>query len=111
MNDPFKLFSVIFVLILLPFERVESDIKTTSNEKILFESLFQKYDKRLRPSDTIEIKLSLNLNQIITLIEQEQTLIVNVFIDHEWTDQRLKWNPKKYRNISMLRVPSDYIWM
>jgi hypothetical protein len=69
-------------------------IKTTAyNRTVIVEAeaklvkkIFENYNKRLRPSDTVEIKFSLYLNQIITLIEQEQIIVLNVFLDHEWID-------------------------
>ena len=55
-------------------------------ESRLLKKLFQNYDKFLRPADTVEIKFSLYLNQIITLIEREQIIVLNAFLDHEWID-------------------------
>jgi hypothetical protein len=79
-------------------------------EKRLIQDLFENYDKSNKPSDTVDIKFSLNLNQIITLIEQDQILVLNVFLDHQWIDPRLKWNPNEYLNITLLRVKSDLFW-
>ena len=52
--------------------------------------MFNNYNKKVRPADTVEIKFSLYLNQIITLMEQEQIIVLNVFLDHEWID-RIKY--------------------
>jgi hypothetical protein len=79
-------------------------------EKRLIDKLFSNYDKNVNPSDSVEIKFSLNLNQIITLIEQEQILVLNVFLDHEWIDTRLKWNPDEFHNITLIRVKSELFW-
>lgn len=80
------------------------------SEKQLIDKLLQKYDKNMRPSDTVEIKFSLYLNQIVTLIEQEQIFVINVFLDHEWLDERLKWDPTQHFNVSLLRISSDLLW-
>lgn len=29
----------------------------------------------------------------------------------QWTDYRLSWDPKKYDNIQLLRVPSTMVWL
>lgn len=79
-------------------------------EQALIDKLFKNYNKKLRPAGTVEVKFSLNLNQIINLIEKDQIIILNVFIDHEWIDNRLKWDPAEYGNISILRISSDQIW-
>ncbi len=80
------------------------------SEKHLISKLFNNYDKKSRPSDTVQVKFSLYLNQIITIIEQEQILLINVFLDHEWLDERLKWNPSENNNINLLRISSDLLW-
>ena len=79
-------------------------------EKSLFKILLTDYDKKIRPSDSVEVKFALNLNQIITLIEQDQIIVLNVFLDHEWKDERLCWNPADFNNISLLRISSDLLW-
>jgi hypothetical protein len=53
-------------------------------EKNLIESLLRSYDKKIRPLGTIQVKFALNLNQLITLIEKDQIIVINAFIDHEW---------------------------
>jgi hypothetical protein len=86
--------------------------KLVNEEKMLIDKLLKddKYDKNMRPEDTVQIKFSLYLNQIITLIEQEQILVLNVFLDHEWRDKRLQWKPENHRNISLLRIDSELLW-
>lgn len=79
-------------------------------EQSLIKKLLINYDKKHRPSDRTEIELSVYLNQIVSLIEQEQTLILNVFVDHEWIDGRLKWEPSKFNNITLIRIKSELLW-
>lgn len=106
------------ILIFLTFLAVLEGIHTTrklntsivDSERSLLKTILNDYDKNLRPSDTVEVKFSLYLNQIITLIEQEQIVVLNVFLDHEWRDERLTWNPIDYNNITLLRIPSDLLW-
>ncbi len=61
-------------------------------EQNLIESLFKNYNKYLRPPGTVQVRFALNLNQIIYLLEKEQIIVLNAFIDHEWTDTRLSWS-------------------
>jgi hypothetical protein len=61
-------------------------------EQLLLDKLITNYNKNLRPPHgTVQIKFSLNLNQIINLIEKDQIIVINAFIDHEWVDKRLSW--------------------
>ena len=104
-----KIFSIIYCLlnILIIISAYKNIIDA---EKELIKKIFKDYDKKLRPSDKVEIKFSLYLNQIISLIEQEQILVINAFLDHEWTDPRLSWNQTEFNNITLLRINSDLVW-
>ncbi len=88
-----------------------SETPKVETEKKLIDKLLYNYDRNMRPADTVNIKFSLYLNQIITLIEQEQIVVLNVFLDHEWKDNRLQWMPSEHANISLLRISSDFLWM
>lgn len=105
--------TLILIIILLSIESLTpkriQNLKMET-EKLLTDKLFKYYDKKLKPSDSVEIKFALNLNQIITLIEQEQIIVINTFIDHEWIDERLSWDPTEYGNITLLRINSDLLW-
>lgn len=85
-------------------------IADPEKEQLLISKLFKAYNRRLKPSGTIEIKFALNLNQIVNLIEKEQIIVLNVFLDHEWIDTRLKWDPAEHNNITLLRVSCEQIW-
>ena len=60
-------------------------------EQMLIEKLFKDYNKKIRPSGTVEVKFSLNINQIVNLLEKDQIMVINAYVDHEWVDKRLKW--------------------
>ena len=36
--------------------------------------------------------------------EKNQVLTTNIWLDHEWTDEMLTWNPAEFNNITKLRV-------
>ena len=86
------------------------EMRTPEMEQKLLNKLFKNYNKKLKPSGTVEIKFALNLNQIINLVEKDQIVILNVFLDHEWIDNRLRWDPAEFNNITLLRISSDLVW-
>ena len=103
----------LFVFILATVQPNNTDSNKLKNERYthyLYKNLLKSYDKEMKPSDSVEIKFALNLNQIVTLIEREQILVINVYLDHEWIDKRLKWNPNEYNNITQLRINSEKLW-
>lgn len=81
-----------------------------STEQLLIERLFKNYNKKSRPNGTVQIKFALNLNQIVNLNQKDQIIVLNAFIDHEWIDDRLAWDPAMFDNISIIRVSGDQLW-
>ncbi|XP_022424037.1 acetylcholine receptor subunit delta isoform X2 [Delphinapterus leucas] len=73
-----------------------------NEEERLIRHLFEEkhYNKELRPAvhkeETVGVTLALTLSNLISL---------------GWTDSRLKWEAKDFGNISVLRLPSDMVWL
>nr|KAF6494239.1 cholinergic receptor nicotinic delta subunit [Rousettus aegyptiacus] len=88
-----------------------------NEEERLIRHLFveKAYNKELRPAarkeESVEISLALTLSNLISLKEVEETLTTNVWIEHGWTDSRLQWDKEEFGNISILRLPSDMLWL
>ncbi len=66
-------------------------VSMENQEQALISKLFKNYKKNQKPDETVGIKFALNLNQIVSIKSKDQIFNLNVFLDHEWTDQRLKW--------------------
>ena len=43
--------------------------------------------------------------------EKNQVLTTNVWFDHEWYDELLKWDPNEFGGIVSLQIPCDKIWL
>ncbi|XP_040828396.1 acetylcholine receptor subunit delta isoform X1 [Ochotona curzoniae] len=88
-----------------------------NEEERLIQYLFTEkgYNKELRPAarkeDSVDISLALTLSNLISLKEVEETLTTNVWMEHGWTDSRLQWDKAEFGNISVLRLPSDMVWL
>ena len=50
-------------------------------------------------------------NKIIFQDEKNQVLTTNVWFDHEWYDELLKWDPNDFGGIVSLQIPCDKIWL
>lgn len=105
---------IVFILIYLDISAQSNndyreDIINLDKEQELIDKLLKKYDKKSRPSGTLNVKFALNLNQIINLIEKDQIMILNAFIDHEWTDKRLTWS-KLFKKFSKFLILSKIIF-
>ncbi|XP_068215647.1 neuronal acetylcholine receptor subunit alpha-10-like [Palaemon carinicauda] len=92
------------------------EIKLEDNdEKRLLDSLMRGYDRDVRPvrnaSHPIVIKLSITLTQIFDMDEKNQVLTTNVWLDQEWIDELLQWDPADYNGLGTIRLPCERIWL
>uniref|UniRef100_A0A8C5J6L6 Cholinergic receptor nicotinic gamma subunit n=1 Tax=Junco hyemalis TaxID=40217 RepID=A0A8C5J6L6_JUNHY len=89
-------------------------VSCRNQEEKLFQDLMSNYNPQLRPArgdEIIDVSLKLTLTNLISLNEREETLTTNVWIEMQWSDYRLSWDPEKYDNIQLLRVPSTMVWL
>ncbi|XP_077008178.1 acetylcholine receptor subunit gamma [Tamandua tetradactyla] len=85
-----------------------------SQEERLLADLMRSYDPHLRPAerdeDVVNVSLKLTLTNLISLNEREEALTTNVWIEMQWCDYRLRWDPQDYEGLWVLRVPSTMVW-
>ncbi|KAM4747684.1 neuronal acetylcholine receptor subunit beta-4 [Rhinophrynus dorsalis] len=91
--------------------------RAADSEERLMSTLLRKdrYNKLIRPAynntQLVSIQLQLSLAQLISVNEREQIMTTNVWLNQEWVDYRLTWNPAEYDGIKKLRIPSQQIWL
>nr|XP_061810567.1 acetylcholine receptor subunit beta-like [Nerophis lumbriciformis] len=56
------------------------------------------------------VRVGMTLSQLVSLNEKNGEMTTNVFMNLEWKDYRLSWNPKDYDDISVLRIPANKVW-
>ncbi|VDN05347.1 unnamed protein product [Thelazia callipaeda] len=100
---------LILYIILLPAVSGNADANR------LFEDLLADYNKLVRPvdnkSDALVVRFKLKLSQLLDVHEKNQIMTTNVWLQHTWTDNKLKWDPEEYGGVNVLYVPSDMIWI
>lgn len=96
---------------------VEDYLRDLSDEDRLIKHILKKYEYRgtlSRPvhrfNDIMTIYFGLQLIQIVDLDEKEQTLTLNVWVDHTWTDIHMMWNKSDYGGVDSIHIPADKIW-
>ncbi|EHB04483.1 Acetylcholine receptor subunit beta [Heterocephalus glaber] len=81
----------------------------------LREKLFSSYDSSVRPArevgDPVRVSIGLILAQLISLNEKDEEMSTKVYLDLEWTDYRLSWDPAKHDGIDMLRITAQSVWL
>ncbi|CAD5208516.1 unnamed protein product [Bursaphelenchus xylophilus] len=86
----------------------------TEEQRLLYH-LMRTYERSVRPvrnaSTTITVKLGMTLTNIFDIDEKSQVLTINVWLDQEWKDELLAWEPKQFSGITSIRLPCDTIWL
>ncbi|MFH4981923.1 hypothetical protein AB6A40_008632 [Gnathostoma spinigerum] len=81
----------------------------------LMETLLINYNKSVRPvrnaSDALVVKFGANLCRLIDVDEVNQVLITSLWLEIQWTDDKLRWNPKEWGNITKVHILSNQIWI
>ncbi|VDO41445.1 unnamed protein product [Onchocerca flexuosa] len=84
-----------------------------TDEQRLLRYLLNHYEKAVRPvrnaSNTVVVKMGMTITNIFDMDEKNQVLTINVWLDQEWRDELLVWNPKEFGGIESVRVPCDLI--
>ncbi|KAH3755061.1 hypothetical protein DPMN_189744 [Dreissena polymorpha] len=84
------------------------------NEYRLVRDLFVAYDKRVRPavhwSQSVNTTYGVALAQIIDVDEKNQIITTNCWLNQNWLDPKLRWEPHKYGNITVIGVPFTDVW-
>ena len=82
-------------------------------------------------SDRLTVHMRLKLSQVIGVVSEvlecgeveltvtvlslqdmrRQILTTNVWVEQEWADYKLAWNPESYGGVKYLHVPSQDIWL
>jgi hypothetical protein len=61
-----------------------NQLARSEKEQLLISRLLKTYNNKQKPPGTVNVKMAMNLNQIINVIEKDQVFVLNVFLDHEW---------------------------
>ncbi|XP_055874412.1 neuronal acetylcholine receptor subunit alpha-10-like isoform X3 [Biomphalaria glabrata] len=107
--------SLYCVLIALWLALAAAAVRDKTDETRLIEAMMMNYNPAARPvynaSHTVVVKFGITLTQISDMDEVNQVLTINVWLEQEWTDERLTWDPKGYNNLKILRIPCEKLWL
>lgn len=85
-----------------------------TDEQRLLSNLMTSYSSETRPvynaSHAVEVRVGITLTQLFDVDERNQVLTLNVWLDQEWKDEKLVWNPADYNGLDILRIPCTKIW-
>ncbi|KAG5261289.1 hypothetical protein AALO_G00302240 [Alosa alosa] len=87
----------------------------TEGENNLMKQLFTGYNLKVRPAERpdqkVVVRVGMVLASFVALNMKDEEMNTIVIMNLEWTDHRLRWDPKGYDNIKVLRVASGKVWL
>ena len=105
-------YSLLFLFMVLIFHSVKSTSYETVN--LLHSDLSTNYNKDIRPEldlgSRTMVKVGLYLVTLAKLDEIKGQISIVGFLNLEWTDNKLNWEPDKYNNVTHTYIPADKIW-
>ncbi|XP_074030506.1 nicotinic acetylcholine receptor alpha 10 subunit isoform X1 [Leptinotarsa decemlineata] len=116
---------IIFVLMLFQYPYVKSAQSGFTTTKLspqplwnsthtdkLRQDLLLNYDKFARPSqhfNATQVRLGMSIKHI-EVNELKSSLTVYCWLRLVWNDEKLKWNPEEYGNLSVLHLAEHEVW-
>ncbi|KAG8199968.1 hypothetical protein JTE90_006212 [Oedothorax gibbosus] len=98
----------VFLLIL-------GSVRGNDDAKRLYDDLINGYNSLIRPvgnnSDRLTVKMGLRLSQLIDVNLKNQIMTTNVWVEQEWNDYKMRWDPDDYGGVTKLHVPAELIWL
>ncbi|CAB3400753.1 unnamed protein product [Caenorhabditis bovis] len=91
-------------------------VSCSSDEYRLLSDLRHNYDPYERPvansSEPLVVSVKIYLQQILDVDEKNQVITLVAWIEYQWTDYKLKWDPSEYGSIKDIRIPgnANAIW-
>ncbi|XP_050540524.1 acetylcholine receptor subunit alpha-like [Daktulosphaira vitifoliae] len=102
------------ILILCIFFLNISGYLMNQDAKRLYDDLLSNYNKLVRPvinnSEPLAVKIKIKLSQLIDINLKHQIMTTNLWVEQNWYDYKLAWNPKEYGGVEGLHVPSENLW-
>lgn len=106
---------LVVVTAISSFVAMFPSVAANEDAKRLYDDLLSNYNRWIRPvgnnSDRLTVKMGLRLSQLIDVDLKNQIMTTNVWVEQEWNDYKLKWNPDDYSGVDTLHVPAEHIWL
>ncbi|CAF3973801.1 unnamed protein product [Rotaria sp. Silwood2] len=107
----FSLCTIIIILFINEIYEINGNVEA----KLLLHELMKDYNKYVLPvpsvNHIVNVSLGLKLSQLSDIDERNQIMTTNVWLEHEWTDYKLTWDPSQYGGIEVVEIPSSDIWV
>ncbi len=97
--------TLLFLFVVIISSQLEIIIEK-SHETLLLDSIFENYDKRIRPvkdyHTPVVVNFSIAFIQILQVDEKHQVITLNILRSFYWKDDFLTWKPENFGNITQV---------
>ncbi|KAG9346610.1 hypothetical protein AGOR_G00073680 [Albula goreensis] len=87
----------------------------SEEEKKLMKALFTNYNLKVRPALTptgkVVVRVGMTLASFVSLNMKAEEMSTIVYMNLEWTDHRLSWDPAEHDGIDVIRIASGKVWL
>ncbi|OWA51487.1 Acetylcholine receptor subunit alpha-L1 [Hypsibius exemplaris] len=94
---------------------INDTVNNHTDEQRLLYHIMRHYDKNVRPvhaaASTVSVRLRITLTHIFDLDERNQVLTTMIWLNQEWQDELLTWNPADFSGLRALIIPCQSIWL
>ena len=84
-------------------------------ERLLLDHLMENHDRRIRPaantSQPIQVSFGIEITQLIKILNHEQMLVLNVWVNQQWKNELMKWNSSEWGGVTHLFVEPTDVWI
>ncbi|XP_075045725.1 5-hydroxytryptamine receptor 3A-like [Mixophyes fleayi] len=96
-------------------ETEESDVKFKPNLIRLADYLMDGYNKGVRPvqdwRQPTTVQIDITIYAILGVDEKNQVLTTYIWYNQSWVDEFLTWDPKKFDNVTLISIPTPWVWV
>ena len=90
---------------------VKASANESQNEYTVFSLITKNYNAKIRPTNVVDITLSLSLKQLVSIDEKNQIMTSSSTLALFWIDSRLSWDKNAFNGVDEIIIPTSSVWM
>ncbi|KAI0990374.1 hypothetical protein GJ496_002820 [Pomphorhynchus laevis] len=104
----------ILTLLLFCNQQSRITVQCSYTEEMLQKYLLKNYNPHIRPvrnvNETLRIDFGLVLASVNNVIEKDQIIKINVWLNFYWKDDLMNWDKNRFDGLETIRLPRSKIW-
>lgn len=93
------------------FNFVFSQKEFLGPSKKLTKYLLSRHHSCAPPEDVVDVVYEVELVHILNIEEIKNTMTVLVYVEEQWYDKTLSWDPEEFSMVNTTWLPTEHIWI